>query len=270
MIGEEAARNLRAGSTGDDVRGLQSMLNDRSDVATPLEVDGIFGPITDKAVRELQSANPPLKVDGIVGPLTRGVLAEPGPADSETLGRKVFERGVAAYERRTSPMRMTSGFERTSCRHGPSSCSTRARLCGGWAAGGTRRSHASRRTSPRAADSASSGQGAARRAARTRGDRRGRDRRRDGAGGVRARRGHDSARDFAHAYDEFTKSWELSHRPELLFNRAQALRMLGGREPRQFDLRAVRLERGGSRKEEARQHIKDLRGPAANRCRGDR
>src|SRR5512146_15099 len=75
LIGEEQAhRTLRQGSTGDEVRELQSALNDRSDVATGLEVDGIFGPITAKAVRELQTANPPLVVDGIAGPMTWGVI----------------------------------------------------------------------------------------------------------------------------------------------------------------------------------------------------
>lgn len=38
------------------------------------EIDGIFGILTDAAVKGYQMANPPLKVDGIVGPLTRAVL----------------------------------------------------------------------------------------------------------------------------------------------------------------------------------------------------
>ena len=37
------------------------------------------------------------------------------------------------------------------------------------------------------------------------------------------------ARDYAHAYDEFTKAGELSDRAGILFSRAQALRRLGGR-----------------------------------------
>jgi hypothetical protein len=57
--------SLRRGSTGANVRYLQSVLG--------LKVDGQFGPITDRAVRTFQAANK-LKVDGIVGPITWGRL----------------------------------------------------------------------------------------------------------------------------------------------------------------------------------------------------
>jgi hypothetical protein len=57
--------SLRRGSTGSNVRYLQSVLG--------LKVDGQFGPITDRAVRAFQAANK-LKVDGIVGPITWGRL----------------------------------------------------------------------------------------------------------------------------------------------------------------------------------------------------
>ena len=49
---------LRKGSRGESVKRLQSLLN--------LLVDGIFGKLTDEAVREFQTANG-LKPDGIVG-----------------------------------------------------------------------------------------------------------------------------------------------------------------------------------------------------------
>lgn len=60
---------LRLGSRGDDVKTLQTKLN--------LIADGIFGPITDEAVRAFQKANN-LTVDGIVGTNTwakLGVIA---------------------------------------------------------------------------------------------------------------------------------------------------------------------------------------------------
>jgi hypothetical protein len=60
------AGSLRRGSTGSNVRYLQTVLGG-------LKVDGQFGPITDKAVRAFQAANG-LKVDGIVGPITWAAL----------------------------------------------------------------------------------------------------------------------------------------------------------------------------------------------------
>jgi peptidoglycan hydrolase-like protein with peptidoglycan-binding domain len=54
---------VHRGSTGAVVRYVQSVLG--------LKVDGIFGPITDRAVRAFQARHG-LKVDGIVGPITYG------------------------------------------------------------------------------------------------------------------------------------------------------------------------------------------------------
>jgi hypothetical protein len=56
---------LKRGSTGANVRYLQSALG--------IKADGQFGPITDRAVRAFQAAQG-LKVDGIVGPITWGRL----------------------------------------------------------------------------------------------------------------------------------------------------------------------------------------------------
>ena len=49
---------LKLGSRGNDVKLLQEKLN--------LKVDGIFGPLTEKAVKDFQRSNA-LEVDGIVG-----------------------------------------------------------------------------------------------------------------------------------------------------------------------------------------------------------
>lgn len=65
---------LKKGSRGDDVRRLQSSLS--------LVPDGIFGPLTEEAVKEFQSAHA-LVADGIVGPKTWAAL---GIAPS---GRKI-------------------------------------------------------------------------------------------------------------------------------------------------------------------------------------
>jgi peptidoglycan hydrolase-like protein with peptidoglycan-binding domain len=60
------------GSQGDAVRAVQSQFQARNlsgDPSKGLQVDGIFGPKTDAAVRGFQQAAG-LKVDGIVGPQT--------------------------------------------------------------------------------------------------------------------------------------------------------------------------------------------------------
>jgi peptidoglycan hydrolase-like protein with peptidoglycan-binding domain len=60
------------GSTGDAVRGVQEEFQYRNlsgDPSRGIQVDGIFGPLTDAAVRGFQGALG-LAADGIVGPLT--------------------------------------------------------------------------------------------------------------------------------------------------------------------------------------------------------
>jgi len=70
---------LRIGSRGDNVRLMQEFLNVISTVHTSipaLSVDGIFGPMTDRAVREFQRIFG-LTQDGIIGPLTwNAIVAE--------------------------------------------------------------------------------------------------------------------------------------------------------------------------------------------------
>jgi peptidoglycan hydrolase-like protein with peptidoglycan-binding domain len=68
---------VRRGSQGDAVRGVQDEFQFRNlsgDPSKGLQVDGIFGPKTDAAVRAFQQAIaadvPSMAVDGIVGPMT--------------------------------------------------------------------------------------------------------------------------------------------------------------------------------------------------------
>jgi hypothetical protein len=66
-----STNNLKTGSRGDDVKDLQSYL-----AGVGLyqgKIDGIFGPQTDKAVRQMQGSSG-VKSDGIVGPKTRAAL----------------------------------------------------------------------------------------------------------------------------------------------------------------------------------------------------
>ncbi len=63
---------VKRGSHGDAVRGVQEEFQFRNlsgDPAVGVQIDGIFGPETDAAVRGFQQALG-LSVDGIVGPLT--------------------------------------------------------------------------------------------------------------------------------------------------------------------------------------------------------
>ena len=68
---------VKQGSQGDAVRGVQEEFQFRNLSGNPnlgLQVDGIFGPKTDAAVRGFQQALhqeiPSVTVDGIVGPVT--------------------------------------------------------------------------------------------------------------------------------------------------------------------------------------------------------
>lgn len=68
---EFGSRILRRGMRGNDVRELQSKLQSLGYNVGP--IDGIFGPLTEKAVMQFQKDNK-LKVDGIVGPQTYEML----------------------------------------------------------------------------------------------------------------------------------------------------------------------------------------------------
>ncbi len=73
---------LKKGSENKPVTDLQELLNQRG---YPVEIDGIFGDQTRRAVRAFQSQNlnkhgQPLVVDGIVGPLTWWSLRNPKKA----------------------------------------------------------------------------------------------------------------------------------------------------------------------------------------------
>src|SRR5262245_5443200 len=104
---------VRQGSQGDAVRGVQEEFQYRNlsgDPSKGVQIDGIFGPMTDDAVRGFQHALhlgiPSVTVDGIVGPVTwqalvsgrlAGLSGEPGrsasgPAGSRPSGRRGRDR----------------------------------------------------------------------------------------------------------------------------------------------------------------------------------
>ncbi|HYW90668.1 MAG TPA: peptidoglycan-binding protein, partial [Chloroflexota bacterium] len=82
---------VQQGSNGDAVRAVQSQIHGRGDGANQVAVDGVFGPVTNDAVRAFQTLLG-LSVDGIVGPqtwnyLVNGYLAAPDP---QTAAKNVF------------------------------------------------------------------------------------------------------------------------------------------------------------------------------------
>jgi Putative peptidoglycan binding domain len=81
-----ALGNLRAGASGPEVKAIQQGLNIRR-VTPRLEEDGIFGPRTERAVRDYQRRHR-LKVDGIFGPETRRSLFWIGVATVTVVGRR--------------------------------------------------------------------------------------------------------------------------------------------------------------------------------------
>ena len=74
-------RTLQEGSSGAAVKAVQVIL---SRIVLPLDVDGIFGPNTESAVKGFQADNS-LQQDGIVGPQTKTwrALAHAARVDSE-------------------------------------------------------------------------------------------------------------------------------------------------------------------------------------------
>ena len=75
--------NLSQGSTGPEVKTLQTELNRQSVSSPNLNTDGVFGPLTRKAVVAFQK-QAGLTPDGIVGPLTRAALGMPEPGTTFT------------------------------------------------------------------------------------------------------------------------------------------------------------------------------------------
>ena len=66
------AKVLRVGSQGDEVMDLQSGL---AAMSIECDIDGIFGPNTERAVKHFQAAFG-LDADGIAGPKTIALLEE--------------------------------------------------------------------------------------------------------------------------------------------------------------------------------------------------
>lgn len=72
-----------------------------------------------------------------------------------------------------------------------------------------------------------------------------------------------NAGNYGVAYDLFSKSWEIQHDPAVLWNRAQSLRLLGGRREEAIKLyqEFLTMNVPDDAKKAARVHIAELKGP---------
>ncbi len=101
MVNNFGSRILRFGSTGDDVKVLQSLLNylPESISGPDLTVDGVFGTHTQNAVKKFQ-AYFGLSADGIVGKDTFLYLGQPtgSYAVGPVFGSRTLRKGVTGRD----------------------------------------------------------------------------------------------------------------------------------------------------------------------------
>src|SRR5580704_491769 len=102
-------RDLAIGMSGPDVRALQEGLNTRSEgIASPIAVDGVFGPETDQAVRAFQKRQQ-LDVDGVVGRETRPSIFHLALVTATIFGQKI-NSGQSLMNRPSLKDRVIAGF----------------------------------------------------------------------------------------------------------------------------------------------------------------
>lgn len=89
-VGGQSSGMLRNGSRGPEVEQLQRDLG-------MSQVDGIFGPATERAVRTFQQ-NSGIQVDGIVGPETRARIAQYADAGAEEPAAQTTAPAAGAEE----------------------------------------------------------------------------------------------------------------------------------------------------------------------------
>lgn len=101
---ELGERILKNGSTGSDVKELQTDLIALGYSCGSWGADGDFGDATEQAVRKFQSEHPPLEVDGEYGPLShKAMLAALNTLTTPKTPRKVIITGGNCYVR-TAPV----------------------------------------------------------------------------------------------------------------------------------------------------------------------
>jgi tetratricopeptide (TPR) repeat protein len=269
---------LRYGARGDEVRVLQARLNQATAVAVPLLIDGVFGRKTQDAVRRFQRQHPPLAVDGDAGPLTLAELAKVAPdagdATTGTGGKagatdavgELFRKGKEYYEAEKYALAYDEFSKAYEIGGDTALLWNRAqslRLLGG------RRAEAIALYEQFLASNADADEERSR-AREFLEDLRGPGR--SGSGSLdtamvyslfRTGRELYDAGSYARAYDEFSKAYEITNDPALLWNRAQSLRLLGGRRAETIALyeQVLTSEVPEETKIAARVDLAELRGP---------
>jgi tetratricopeptide (TPR) repeat protein len=270
-----AHSKLTYGSLGDEVRDLQARLNQANAAKPPLVIDGIYGRKTQGAVRAFQRARPPLTIDGDAGPETWAAL-DRAPGDEAGAGQAAggseatetvdpFEAGKAhfaaarygqAYDEFTKAYEISGDPEHLFNR------AQALRLLGG------RREEAIALLEQQLRlDISDDGKTRVReKLDELRGPGRSTD---EAANKTAVLDLHQKGaalyakEDYARAYDEFSKAYEITRDAAMLWNRAQALRFLGGRRAEAIALyeQFVVADVPEDQKVAARKDINDLRGP---------
>jgi tetratricopeptide (TPR) repeat protein len=265
----EAHSKLTYGSSGDEVLALQQRLNELKATRVPLAIDGIYGRKTQAAVRRYQESHPPLDVDGDAGPETWAALdkAEPGRTGAEAGGTTAdpWEVGKAEYKAGRYGRaydEFSKAYEETG---DPAFLWNRAqalRLLGG------RRAEAIALLEQLIASDVSDEvkTGAREKVAELRGPRPSADEKKNtDAAWDLYQKGRELyvAEEYGRAYDEFTKAYEVSQDPAFLWNRAQALRLLGGRRAETINLyeQFITKDVAEDKKKAAIREIAELKGP---------
>ena len=260
---------LRYGSRGEAVKRLQERLNLSGRAGPELNVDGIMGPLTTAAVREFQKEHPPLDVDGTVGlevwaELERvGDQGAPMPGASAVdfydKGQKLYSKGryalafdefAKAYDLDSDPVYLFNMAQAL-------------RLVGGRRDEAVKMYERFLGTGPDKADA----DRATEEIAKLKGPGPSGDAAKDAAKVdeiFETGRKLFNDNDFGRAYDEFTKAWDINHDPALLWNRAVAIRAMGGHRAQAIALyeQVLTVDVPEDKKAAAKQELKELRGPS--------
>jgi tetratricopeptide (TPR) repeat protein len=260
---------LRYGSRGDAVKRLQERLNLSGRAGPELKVDGIMGPLTTAAVREFQKEHPPLDVDGTVGPEVWAELERVGDQGAPMPGASAFDffdKGQKLYAKGRYALAFDEFAKAYDLSPDPVYLFNMAqalRLVG------ARREEAIKlyeRFLGSSPDKAEADR-AKEEIAKLRGPGPSGDEAKDVAAvDALYQSGADlyRASEFGRAYDEFTKAWEINHDPHLLWNRAVAIRSMGGHRAQAIALfeQVLTVDVPEDKKVAAKQELKELRGPA--------